>query len=99
MTTNLMPRSHNLADRSRIALRHPSQHKKGGFRAPQVQKFENSAKLTLDSGRKSGPSDLVYGRLDLGRMKIFLDIDRQGVEHGTRTSGPTLFEEKDGDGI
>ena len=39
--------------------------------------------LILNPGRKADPSALVYDRLDLGGVKVFLDIDGQGIEHAT----------------
>ena len=39
--------------------------------------------LILNPGRKAGPLALVYRRLDLCRVKVFLDIDGQGIEHAT----------------
>jgi hypothetical protein len=56
--------------------------------------------LALNPGGKSGPSASVYNCLDLGRVKVLLDIDGHGIEHATLDSSSlTQFQEEDSDGV
>ena len=81
VAADLVSRSHNFPDRARISLRHPTQYKKSGFRAPCIQKFQDLLELIFNPGRKCGPLTLVYSRLDLCRVKVFLDVNGHGIEH------------------
>src|ERR1035437_8444689 len=48
--------------------------------AASVIEVGSAAQLPFGLAALSGPSALVYSRLDLCRVKLFLDIDRRGIE-------------------
>src|SRR5215469_659937 len=60
---------------------HPTQNEESGLHLLLVQQVENARDLLSDAGGVLLPERGVDERLDFRRMKIFFDIDRQGVEH------------------
>ncbi len=82
MTPDFVPARSDLLDGSRPMLGHPSQDEKRCGHPMFIEKVQNSVDLRLYTRRKRFPLSRVSVQLNFGRMEVFFNVNRQGIDHG-----------------
>ena len=76
---DLVAARRDLAHQLRLALGHPAEHEEGRARVGAIAQIEQPPGLRLGARGQLGPAPAIDVALEIGDLKVFLQIDRERI--------------------